>query len=604
MTEEEQQTGQDSASGEAEQASLLGDAVAETGGEYRVLARKYRPQTFAEVVGQEALVRTLTNAFATNRIAHAFILTGVRGVGKTTTARLIAKGLNCVGPDGTGGVTVSPCGVCERCQAIAEDRDVDVIEMDAASRTGVDDIREILDGVRYLPVGARFKVYIIDEVHMLSRHAFNALLKTLEEPPERVKFVFATTEIRKVPVTVLSRCQRFDLRRIPTAALVQHFRHVSAAENAEVSADALRLIARAADGSARDGLSLLDQAISHSQGPVEAEQVRAMLGLADAGAVYDLFETLMRGDVAATLEQFGRVYAAGADPLVVLQDLLNLCHWLTRLRVAPDAAAEEAVADEELARSKAMAANLSVAALSRAWQILLKGVGEVQTAPAAKAAADMVLIRLAYTADLPPPGDIIKKLVSEDPGEAAPPSAAPNPTPGTTQSLEAAPPVAEQLPAVAAGPGEPVAAPKSFRKLVDVFAQRREAQLRNQLYHNVRLVRYEPGRLEFQPAELAPPDLSGRLLKCLRDWFGSQWQVSVSQSPTSELTLAEQDRIEQERQISSAQEHPVVQAALAAFPGAQIARVTPKFESETDDIPAADEAGDADDDDMIGEQSG
>ncbi len=333
---------------------------------YLVLARKYRPKTFAELIGQDAMVRTLTNAIAADRLPHAFILTGVRGIGKTSTARIIARALNCVGADGTGGVTISPCGVCARCQAIAEDRDLDVIEMDAASRTGVDDIREILDGVRYLPVGARYKVYIIDEVHMLSRHAFNALLKTLEEPPERVKFVFATTEIRKVPVTVLSRCQRFDLRRIPAAKLAEHFGRVAAAEKVAVSDDALQLIARAADGSARDGLSLLDQAISHSRGQVDGEQVRAMLGLADAGAISDLFETLMGGDVAAALDRFGHIYNAGADPLVVLQALLTLCHWLTRLRVAPDAAAEEAIAEEELRRGKEMAQKLSVAALSRA----------------------------------------------------------------------------------------------------------------------------------------------------------------------------------------------------------------------------------------------
>ncbi len=596
MTDEEQQTGQSTADVEADQPNLISETVADTADAYRVLARKYRPQTFAEVVGQSALVRTLTNAFATNRIAHAFILTGVRGVGKTTTARLIAKGLNCVGPDGTGGITISPCGVCARCQAIAEDRDVDVIEMDAASRTGVDDIREILDGVRYLPVSARFKVYIIDEVHMLSRHAFNALLKTLEEPPDRVKFVFATTEIRKVPVTVLSRCQRFDLRRIPAAELAKHFRQVAEAEKAEVSDEALRLIARAADGSARDGLSLLDQAISHSHGPVDAAQVRAMLGLADAGAIYDLFETLMRGDVAATLDQFGDIYSAGADPLVVLQDLLSLCHWLTRLRVAPEAAMEEAVADEELRRSQAIAERLSIAALSRAWQMLLKGVGEVQTAPAAKPAADMVLIRLAYTANLPPPGDIIKTLTSDEDKTTAPQqeqASGPQDGPGAAAMT---PPAQAQAPVAAAAPAD-------FRRLVAAFAERREVQLRNQLYHNVHLVRYEPGRLGFQPGELAPADLSGRLLKCLRQWFGPHWQVTVSQSPSAQLTLAEQDRLEQERQISSAREHPVVSAALAAFPGSHIERVTPKYPVGATDMPSNDVGEEAGDDDFLGEQS-
>ncbi len=409
-----------------------------------------------------------------------------------------------------------------------------------------------------------------------------------------------------IPVTVLTPCQRFDLRRIPAAELTKHFGQVAKAEKAEVSGEALQVIARAADGSARDGLSLLDQAISHSQGPVDAPQVRAMLGLADAGAIYDLFEMLMRGDVAATLDTFGNVYAAGADPLVVLQELLTLCHWLTRLRVAPDAAAEEAIADEELRRSQALAGKLSVAALSRAWQMLLKGVGEVQTAPAAKPAADMVLIRLAYTAGLPPPGDIVKTLTSDQTG-AADQTAAAASTPSAPSAPQPAPSARHPTPSApgpdmprAEAPARPVAetakpaakvaaaAPADFGKLVAAFAEHREIQLRNELYHNVRLVRYEPGRLEFQPGELAPADLSGRLLKCLREWFGPQWQVSVSQSPGAQLTLAEQDRLDREQQICSAREHPVVRAALEAFPGSRIERVTPKYAGDELDNPIDD----------------
>ncbi|MGC2522469.1 MAG: DNA polymerase III subunit gamma/tau, partial [Stellaceae bacterium] len=368
---------------------------------YRVLARKYRPQTFAELIGQEAVVRTLANAIATGRIAHAFILTGVRGVGKTTTARIIARALNCVGPDGTGGATAEPCGECVHCRSIAEDRHVDVIEMDAASRTGVDDIRELTEGVRYRPVSARYKVYIIDEVHMLSKNAFNALLKTLEEPPPAVVFVFATTEIHKVPVTVLSRCQRFSLRRVSAELLAAHYRGVAEAEMVEAEPAALALIARAADGSVRDGLSLLDQAIALSAGRVSEDQVRDMLGVADRGQVFDLLEMVLRGDAAAALAQFDRLYREGADPLLVLQELLDLAHFLTRLKLAPDTGVGDPIAEGDRERARPLADKLSMPVLARAWQMLLKGLGEVQEAPSPIQAAEMVLVRLAYVADLP-----------------------------------------------------------------------------------------------------------------------------------------------------------------------------------------------------------
>ena len=375
---------------------------------YRVLARKYRPIDFTTLVGQEAMVRTLRNAIATGRIAHAFMLTGVRGVGKTTTARIIARALNCVGPDGKGGPTVDPCGVCENCKSITEDRHVDVIEMDAASRTGIDDVRELIEGVRYRPVSARYKVYIIDEVHMLSEKAFNALLKTLEEPPPHVKFLFATTEIRKVPVTVLSRCQRFDLKRVPQETLIEHFSGIAAAEKVEISPEALVLLARAADGSVRDGLSMLDQAIAHGGGVVDAAQVRDMLGLADRSRVLDLFEKTMKGDAPAVVAALGEMHDSGADPAVILQDLLELTHWVTRLKVAPEAAA--ASADSERAQGLAMAGKLSMASLTRAWTLLLKGLQETLYAPSAQRAAEMALIRLCYAAELPSPADAIKAL--------------------------------------------------------------------------------------------------------------------------------------------------------------------------------------------------
>ncbi len=363
--------------------------MSESGGAYRVLARKYRPSTFAELIGQEAMVRTLANAISTGRIAHAFILTGVRGVGKTTTARIIARALNCTGPDGKGGPTVDPCGVCENCEAIAEDRHVDVLEMDAASRTGIDDIRELTDGVRYKPVLARFKIYIIDEVHMLSKPAFNALLKTLEEPPPDVKFVFATTEVHKVPVTVLSRCQRFSLRRVPADILAAHYTKISEAEKAVADKSAIALIARAADGSVRDGLSLLDQAISLAGGNVTEDVVREMLGIADRGLSFDLLETVFKGDAAGALKQMGSLYEGGADPAMVLQELLELVYFLTRLKLAPDLGEDPGV-EGERGRGLPLAQKLGMAELARAWQMLLKGLGEVQNAPSPLQAAEMV----------------------------------------------------------------------------------------------------------------------------------------------------------------------------------------------------------------------
>ena len=356
---------------------------------YRVLARKYRPMTFANMVGQEAMVRTLSNAMKSGRLAHAFILTGVRGVGKTTTARIIARALNCVGPDGAGDATIEPCGQCDPCRTIAADRNVDVMEMDAASRTGVEDIREIIEGVRYAPVSARYQVYIIDEVHMLSKNAFNALLKTLEEPPPHMKFIFATTEIRKVPVTVLSRCQRFDLRRIDAEVLAGYFANIAKTEQVGIEADALALIARAADGSARDGLSLLDQAIAQDAtgdgGLIGVDQVRAMLGLADRTAIIDLFEALIRGDAPPALDLLADLYRDGADPLVVLQDLLDFTHFLTRVKLVPSIAKQAGTAEAERVRGTALAGTLNMPVLSRAWQMLLKGVGEVQTAPSPQA---------------------------------------------------------------------------------------------------------------------------------------------------------------------------------------------------------------------------
>lgn len=567
-------------------------AEREAAPDYQVLARKYRPQGFDELIGQEALVRTLTNAFALDRVAHAFILTGVRGVGKTTTARIIAKCLNAL-----DGPTISLAADDEQCVAIAEDRHPDVIEVDAASRTGVDDIREILDGVRYRPVFGRYKVYIIDEVHMLSRHAFNALLKTLEEPPEHVKFIFATTEIRKVPVTVLSRCQRFDLRRVGADELMAHFGGIADAEGAKLEEGALRLIARAADGSVRDGLSLLDQAISaYCCGGAEAseENILVMLGTADSAAVFDMFEALMAGRIADALAGLGTLHDAGADPLAVLQDLLELSHWITRVKIVPRAAEDAAVSELERTRGQAMADGLTVAVLSRAWQILLKGVGEVQRAPSAMPAAEMVLIRLAHAADIPSPGDIIKKLESEPaPASAAASAAESSPTGnGGSQAVAgnaAAAAATREMPAADPAPDPPPRAlvdPQNFRELVELFGERREIALRSHLYNNVHMVTYETGRLEFRPNEHAPSDLPGQALNRLREWLGAHWQVSVS-GEQGTATLAAQDEEAEAATYREAAEHPVVRAALDAFPGASIEKVERRDPGTADLLPDA-----------------
>ncbi len=556
---------------------------------YRVLARKYRPSTFAELIGQEAMVRTLSNAIATGRIAHAFILTGVRGVGKTTTARILARALNCIGADGKGGPTVTPCGVCDPCRSIAEDRNVDVMEMDAASRTGVDDIRELTDGVRYKPVAARFKIYIIDEVHMLSKNAFNALLKTLEEPPPDVKFIFATTEIHKVPITVLSRCQRFSLRRVPVELLAEHYGKLVASEGVSAEPAAIALIARAADGSVRDGLSLLDQAIALCGGAVTESAVRDMLGIADRGLVLDLLESVLRGDAAEALRRMTALYEGGADPVMVLQDLLELTHFLTRLKVAPSAGEGDPALEGERARGLALMPSLSMPVLTRAWQMLLKGIAEVQTAPSPLQAAEMVLVRLAYVAELPPPADLVKTLMEgRDPAAAAPaarpaivassPAAAPLPGPGAPRLVapgDGAAGTAPQLarreePAPEAAPSLP--RPQSFLEVIELFDHHREAVLRSHLFANVHLVNFEPGRIELRPAPAAPRDLANRLSQLLTEWTGSRWVVSVSGAEGAP-TLREQADAKAASLRNEAAQHPLVRAVLETFPGARIEAV-------------------------------
>ena len=557
----------------------------ETATAYRVLARKYRPTDFSSLIGQEAMVCTLTNAIQSGRLAHAFVLTGVRGVGKTTTARIIARALNCVGADGQGGPTIDPCGVCENCRAIAEDRHVDILEMDAASRTGVNDIREIIEGVRYRPTSARFKVYIIDEVHMLSTAAFNALLKTLEEPPEHVKFIFATTEIRKIPVTVLSRCQRFDLRRVEMDVLAKHFAGIVEKEAAQIEEGALKLIARAADGSVRDGLSLLDQAISHGAGLVTEAQVRDMLGLADRARVFDLFEQVMKGQVADALDMMGEQYALGADPAVVLQDMLELTHWLTRLKVTPDAAESGTASETERVKGKSMAEGLSMAQLTRGWQMLLKGLQETRTAPNPLQAAEMAIVRLAYAADLPTPAELIEQLRANPPAPRGPGGGGgvPAGSPAGSASGGGAPAMAGSFVGPGNGGGatalklapapEPLQLPPmpaSFAEVAQLFSDKREGILAVALRNQVSLVRFEAGRIEFRPHNSAPNDLAPRLSRLLGEWTGRRWIVTVNTTDPAEPTLAEQEIIAENKRRQDAANHPLVQAVMATFPGATI----------------------------------
>ncbi|MAW08234.1 MAG: DNA polymerase III subunit gamma/tau [Halobacteriovoraceae bacterium] len=567
-------------------------------GPYQVLARKYRPETFADLVGQDAMVRTLKNAFAADRIAQAFIMTGIRGTGKTTTARIIAKGMNCTGPDGTGGPTTEPCGKCEHCVAIMEGRHVDVMEMDAASRTGVGDIREIIDSVAYRAASARYKIYIIDEVHMLSTSAFNALLKTLEEPPAHVKFIFATTEIRKVPVTVLSRCQRFDLRRIEPEVMIALLRKIATAESAEIAEDALALITRAAEGSARDATSLLDQAISHGAGETTAEQVRAMLGLADRGRVLDLMDMILRGDAAAALTELSGQYAEGADPMAVLRDLAEITHWVSVVKITPDAAEDPTISPDERARGQDMAKRLPMRVLTRMWQMLLKALEEVAAAPNAMMAAEMAVIRLTHVADLPSPEELVRKLQDTPPpphpggpgggmpmqnhgGGAqayAPQQGAPagGPSGGHTMALGSG-----QAAALAPQADNALARYPTFEHVIELIRTHRDVKLLVEVEGGVRLVSYQPGRIEFTPAANAPKDLANRIGTALQNWTGSRWVVSIApngDAPTiSEVRDAAENAL---RETATA--HPLVQAVLKNFPSAKITKIRTPEEMEAE----------------------
>ncbi len=519
---------------------------------YRVLARKYRPQRFSELIGQDAMVTTLGNAIKRGRLAHAFLMTGVRGVGKTSTARLIAKALNCIGPDGQGSATIDPCGVCEPCRAIAEGRHIDVIEMDAASNTGVDDVREIIESVRYAAVSARYKIYIIDEVHMLSKNAFNALLKTLEEPPAHVKFLFATTEIQKVPVTVLSRCQRFDLRRIPADLLAEHFGNVCKAEEVVAEPEALALVARAAEGSVRDGLSILDQAIAHADmegaGIVTGDQVRNMLGLSDRGAVRRLFGLLLEADAPGALASLRDQHDLGVEPAAIFKGLLETCHGTTLAKVG--APADPSQSAEERADYSNWSSGLSFQLLHRIWQLLLKGHDEVVRAADPTEAADMAVLRVIHASQMPDPGELARRLESGAPLTSAPSSA---------PAGSAASPAAAQA----------SAGPIDFVALIDLLNANGKMHMAQQLHDYAGLVSYAPGDLAIRPVKPLPGEFTRDLAAALKSITNMPWDVRISDAE-AQPSLLQQDQAREAAAKDRILSTPIVKAAMEAFPEAEL----------------------------------
>ena len=547
---------------------------------YRVLARKYRPETFGDLVGQDAMVQTLRNAFHAGRIAQAFIMTGIRGTGKTTTARIIAKGLNCVGSDGNGGPTIDPCGKCEHCEAIIEGRHVDVVEMDAASRTGVNDVREIIESVQYRAIMARHKIYIIDEVHMLSTNAFNALLKTLEEPPEHVKFIFATTEIRKVPVTVLSRCQRFDLRRIQPEEMLAMLDRIAKAEGAQIEEAALKLIVRAAEGSARDATSLLDQAISHGAGETSEEQVRAMLGLADRGRVTDLLDMILRGDAKAALAEFASQYHAGAEPLAIFGDLAEVTNWLSMIKITPDQADDHAVAPDERIRGKRMAGELEMRSLTRMWQMLVRALEEISAAPNPRMAAEMAVIRMTHVADLPSPEELVRNLrktPAQGNGRRSGPSE-PGGGETRTRSDQGSDSRAEVARETSDGPVQP----EGFANMLELIRKNREMKLLMDVENHVRLVSYQPERITVQLTSEAPSGLVQGLGTCLQRLTGRRWSVVVVNEGGGE-TVAEMRDAARRESRRKAEEHPLVKEVFAHFPDARIIAIRTPEKIDTPD---------------------
>ena len=564
---------------------------------YRVLARTYRPERFSELIGQDALVRTLQNALSLGRLAHAFVLTGVRGVGKTSTARLLARGLNCIGSDGEGGPTLEPCGVCEPCRSIAAGHHVDVLEIDAASHTGVDDAREIIEGVGYRPVSGRYKIYIIDEVHMMSKSAFNALLKTLEEPPDNVKFIFATTEIRKVPVTILSRCQRFDLRRVSTEQLATHLQSICERESISADSEAIAAIARAAEGSVRDSLSLLDQAAAMTADRLTIDSVTEMLGRPGRSDSIAILDAAMRGDAASALAALAGSLAGGAEPDMILSDLLDLVH---RASLKAAGGAMDTLLESEVEAIEALS-GLGIARLGRAWQMLLKGHGEIASAPQPPAAAEMLVIRLSHLANMPTPGDIVRRLAGTDSesgataaapsnGTASPPHSEPaDTTPPMARAAaggDQAPPVTDPMPSPAPVPeADPTAPPQpsSLLEISELAEENGDPMLAAHVRNHVRLVRMQPGLLDISLTDGAPESLAGDMARRLSDWAGQRWMVSLSDGPGGQ-TIAEERRAAKQRQMEVIAETPLVKSITETFPGATIETVTPA-EQQDEEFP-------------------
>jgi DNA polymerase-3 subunit gamma/tau len=567
---------------EAPKNVVSGAPATDKAGAYRVLARKYRPAAFEDLIGQDAMVRTLRNAFASGRIAQAYMLSGVRGVGKTTTARILARALNYESPEGGGAPTLDMPGLGLHCEAIIESRHIDVLEMDAASHNSVDDIRQINDAIRYTPVSARYKIYILDEVHMLSTAAFNALLKTLEEPPPHVKFIFATTEIRKVPVTVLSRCQRFDLRRVEGDLIAQRLAEICVNEGVKAEPEALGIIARAAEGSVRDALSLLDQAIAHGESDLKADEVRAQLGLADRARIIDLFEALMKGDIAKALGEFRELYDTGADPAVVIVDLAEFTHLVTRFKLVPSSADDRSLVESERKRGLEFAGTLSLRLLSRAWQMLSKGLAEVQGSEKSAQAAEMILVRLAYAADLPTPDEALRLLRDEAEGSASP---APRPSQGA--NAPSAPRMAVNAggaqasfaprrdPAPRASEAAPATRLETFADIVALANEKRDIQIKLALEKFVRPVSMQDGRLEISLLENAPVGFANSLSAKLHEWTGKRWVVVLARQDGGQ-TVEEQRKGEEVSRKQDALAHPLVQVALKTFPGAEIVAVRPR----------------------------